>query len=350
MQLFRKIFTLVAVFSSTIFAVAIQDVSANASEELFISEYIEGSANNKAVEIYNPTANMIDLSVNNYKIEIYFNGNALPTVTIALLGTVAAGDVFVVADNDASAEILAVADQTDTQSFFNGNDAIVLKKDDTFVDVIGQIGFDPGTQWGAGLVSTADNTLVRKCSITEGDSNAADAFDPAVEWDGYVTDTFSFLGAHTFCPPTPTPTPTPAPTPTPTPPPTPTPTPGPLGWIQGRKYLDLNRNHRRNFWELPLNGWLIRLYDTGWRMISEHWSGHTGKPGQYRFGDLPKGIYYVCEVLRPRWIQNDPTSLNGVANLSGAGDEGTWCRQVEIDEIAQIIIEQNFGNIFNWRF
>ena len=31
-------------------------------DELFISEYVEGSRNNKALEIYNPTGSTIDLS------------------------------------------------------------------------------------------------------------------------------------------------------------------------------------------------------------------------------------------------------------------------------------------------
>jgi predicted extracellular nuclease len=64
------------------------------------------------------------------------------------------------------------------------------------IDSIGQIGVDPGTEWGTGLTSTADNTLRRKASVEAGDPNTGDAFDPAVEWDGFATDTFDGLGAH----------------------------------------------------------------------------------------------------------------------------------------------------------
>ena len=39
--------------------------------------------------------------------------------------------------------------------------------------MIGQVGFDPGTEWGTGLTSTADNTLRRKTAITAGDTNGA---------------------------------------------------------------------------------------------------------------------------------------------------------------------------------
>ena len=41
--------------------------------ELFISEYIEGWSNNKALEIYNPTENAIDMT--DYRLERYSNGN-----------------------------------------------------------------------------------------------------------------------------------------------------------------------------------------------------------------------------------------------------------------------------------
>ena len=63
--------------------------------------------------------------------------------------------------------------------------------------MIGQIGFDPGTEWGTGLTSTADNTLRRKATVSGGDTNGSDVFDPAIEWDGFATDTFDGLGSHT---------------------------------------------------------------------------------------------------------------------------------------------------------
>ena len=49
---------------------------------------------------------------------------------------------------------------------------------------------------GFRLTSTADNTLRRKSTVSAGDSNGSDAFDPATEWDGYATDTFDGLGTH----------------------------------------------------------------------------------------------------------------------------------------------------------
>ncbi len=55
-------------------------------------------------------------------------------------------------------------DQTSGSLSFNGDDAVALIKGLAFVDVIGQVGFDPGTEWGTDLISTADNTIRRKAS------------------------------------------------------------------------------------------------------------------------------------------------------------------------------------------
>ncbi|MCC6412807.1 MAG: lamin tail domain-containing protein, partial [Saprospiraceae bacterium] len=165
--------------------------------ELFISEYVEGSGNNKAIEIYNPTANPI-LLTGVYSLRMYFNGSITASTTIALTGTIAPYDVFVVADNDSDAAILAQTDQQSTASFYNGDDAIELFNGSTsmVVDVIGQVGFDPGTEWGTGLVSTADNTIRRKSTVQSGDMVGNNAFVPATEWDGFANNTFDGLGSH----------------------------------------------------------------------------------------------------------------------------------------------------------
>ncbi|HEU5250097.1 MAG TPA: lamin tail domain-containing protein, partial [Thermoanaerobaculia bacterium] len=168
--------------------------------ELFFSEYIEGSSNNKALEIYNGTGSAVNLATGSYNVQMFFNGSASAGLTINLTGTVASGDVYVVAQSFANATILAQADQTNGSGWFNGDDAVVLRKGTTIVDVIGQIGFDPGTEWGTGLTSTADNTLRRKLTVAAGDTNGSDAFDPSIEWDGFATDTFSGLGCHTADP------------------------------------------------------------------------------------------------------------------------------------------------------
>lgn len=165
--------------------------------DLFFSEYIEGSSNNKALEIYNGTGAAIDLAAAGYNVQMFFNGSATAGLTINLTGTVANGDVFVLAQSSANATILAQADQTNGSGWFNGDDAVVLRKGTTVIDAIGQVGFDPGTEWGTALVSTADNTLRRKATVCAGDATGSDVFDPATHWDGFATDTFGGLGAHT---------------------------------------------------------------------------------------------------------------------------------------------------------
>src|SRR5215203_3509857 len=168
--------------------------------DLFFSEYIEGTSNNKAIEIYNGTAGPVNLAADAYMLQMFFNGSTTAGLALALSGTVASGNVYVVAQSLASQTILAQADQTNGAGWFNGDDAVVLRKGGAtgpILDVIGQIGTDPGTEWGTGLTSTADNTLRRKSSIEAGDTNGGDAFDPAVEWDGFATDTFDGLGSHT---------------------------------------------------------------------------------------------------------------------------------------------------------
>jgi len=169
--------------------------------ELFFSEYVEGSSYNKAIEICNGSGEAVDLGGGMYNVQIFYNGALTPGATIWLTGTVAASDVYVLGHVSASATgILSQADQLSGNVSFNGNDAVVLRKNDVFIDVIGQIGLDPGTEWGISLTSTANNTLRRKMSITAGDANGSDPFDPAAEWDGFAVDSFDGLGQHSLAP------------------------------------------------------------------------------------------------------------------------------------------------------
>lgn len=188
-----------------------------AASDLFISEYIEGSGFNKALEIYNGTGSSVDLAAGQYRLELYTNGSATVSQFVNLTGTIAPGDVFVIANSAANAAIIAQADATNNSVLnHNGDDAFVLRKGGAggpIVDVFGQVGLDPGTEWGTGLASTADNTLRRKSTVCAGDTNPSNAFDPAAEWDGFVIDTFDGFGSHTASCGTVTPTPTPTPNP-----------------------------------------------------------------------------------------------------------------------------------------
>jgi len=169
---------------------------------LYFSEYIEGSGNNKCLEIYNPTASTIDLAAGGYKIEMYFNGASGVGLTVNLMGTIAPGDVYVVCNSGAAAEFLAQADQIGGGGWYNGDDAIALSNNDGVLDVIGQIGVDPGTNWSGGSIETSEQTLRRSSFVQKGDNNGTDAFNPALQWNSYPQNTFWGLGYHaTSCRP-----------------------------------------------------------------------------------------------------------------------------------------------------
>lgn len=161
--------------------------------EPFISEYVEGSASNKAIELYNPTDTTI--SLNGYNLLISFNGGS-STRKIDLTGTLAAKSTLVFTDSSSSAALLTKSNGTLGNPTFNGDDAIALYKGSVLIDVFGQIGFDPGTAWGRDNNFTENRTLVRKSSVVKGDTNGSDAFDPSLEWDFFARDDFSNLGSH----------------------------------------------------------------------------------------------------------------------------------------------------------
>lgn len=165
--------------------------------DLFISEYIEGSGNNKAIEIFNPTGSSILLD--NYDLVIYANGSTTPTSTINFTSgtSLASGSTYLVVNSGAVAALLTLSNQTSGSLTFNGDDAVALRKLGVNIDVLGQIGFDPGTGWSAGGCSTLDRTMVRNAAISTGDINGSDPFDPSLEWTCLAVDDFSGAGSHT---------------------------------------------------------------------------------------------------------------------------------------------------------
>jgi hypothetical protein len=173
-----------------------EEVVVPVTQDLFFSEYIEGSSNNKAIEIYNPTSTSVDLS--QYTISLFTNGATTPT-SRTLSGTLNAGDVYVIANSQANAGILAVADLAiafasgQFGANWNGDDAIGLYKGTTLIDVFGVIGVDPGTSWTVGTGSTVDRTLVRKSSVSTG----VTTWNPD-QWDVLAVDTVSSLGSHSI--------------------------------------------------------------------------------------------------------------------------------------------------------
>ena len=94
--------------------------------ELFLSEYVEGSQKNQAIEIYNPTK--FDINLNKYALKIYKNGNANNPTVIQFSGTILAKDVFVCGNSQAEATLIAVCDITVNSHDYGGDDAVGLYK------------------------------------------------------------------------------------------------------------------------------------------------------------------------------------------------------------------------------
>lgn len=174
----------------------------------FFSEYIEGSGNNKCLEIYNPTNSDIDLS--DYVIQIYSNGNSSPNQTKSFAdgAILPANGTYVMCSTQADDEFADLADELNGSgsTWFNGDDAVVLvalaleNGLDVNIDVIGQIGFDPGSEWNVGGVDTQNRTIRRAPFVQAGDNNGLNTFDPSAEWEGYDINTEWGLGYHgSFC-------------------------------------------------------------------------------------------------------------------------------------------------------
>jgi len=162
--------------------------------ELLISEYVEGSSNNKAIELVNLGNDTVDLS--QYKLQMFFNGNTTAATTINLTGTLAPGAVYVIANSNAVAALKDKAQLVNSSSWYNGDDALVLSKGGQVIDSFGQVGFDPGSAWNSGGVSTVDKSLRRKASVRTGDTLTTDLFDPSAQYDQFAQDDFSDIGNY----------------------------------------------------------------------------------------------------------------------------------------------------------
>ena len=182
-------------FVSLIFAQAV---------DLFISEYVEGSSYNKAIEIFNGTGAPVDLS--QYTVKLASNGGAWSTTnSVTLSGTLNNNDVFVIANTQANAAIQAVADLLHNVTNFNGNDCIGLFHGTTLIDIIGVYQQDPGTAWPVAGIdgATLNHTLIRKPEVIQGNTDwiasAGTNLDNS-EWIVYPQDYIDNLGSHTFNP------------------------------------------------------------------------------------------------------------------------------------------------------
>lgn len=176
-------------------AMVLGTLSTAANANLVITEYIEGSSNNKALEISNVGTSSIDLDAADYKLRRYNNGGTDAGATETLTGTLAVGKSIIFHNGGAADEFKKGTESTIT--YFNGDDALVLTKDDVVIDRFGKLGEDPGSAWtdpNNADFSSANKTLRRKASVTTGDTDAGAAFPSGDQWVAFDIDTSDGLG------------------------------------------------------------------------------------------------------------------------------------------------------------
>jgi len=197
----------------------------NDCSDLFISEYVEGPANNNAIEIYNPTN--LDIDLTGYTVNRYGNGSSTDPEVWQLSGTINSGDVIVVGNGQLDSvwvstywslpvdpNFFALLDDhcngdysANNTFYFNGDDAITIEKNGSIVDIFGKVGEDPGMAWtddasagytdaNGGTWWSKRQTLVRKPTVQSGVTQNPILFNPTLEYDSLPDATYTSLGAH----------------------------------------------------------------------------------------------------------------------------------------------------------
>jgi predicted extracellular nuclease/endonuclease I len=182
-------------------------LSATAMANVVITEYVEGSSSNKAIEISNLGSTTVDLAADGYKLALFSNGSVDEGNTELLTGTLAPNASLVIYNSGADPEFIFDAPDgiASTVTYFNGDDALVLTKADVIVDSFGRVGEDPGSEWtdaNDANFSTSNKTLRRLSSVTTGDSVVDDAFPGnSNQWLTFDVNTADGLGCagETVC-------------------------------------------------------------------------------------------------------------------------------------------------------
>jgi endonuclease I len=172
--------------SSTINATT---ASASLVSDLYFSEYIEGSSNNKILEIANNTG--VSANLAGYIVKKQTNGAGAWSTGISLTGTLANGAKYVMVHSSTSSACYAVASanfsSAGSELTFNGNDAVGLFKNGVLIDIIGT--FNGGT-----ANFSIDETLRRNTSVAV----PSVTFNKTTDWTVYALDTCSGIGNRTI--------------------------------------------------------------------------------------------------------------------------------------------------------
>ena len=181
-------------------AVAVMSASVNADvNPLIISEYVEGSGHDKAIELFNSGSASVDLA--NYQLVKYTNGDKDRSISLKLSGTLQPGATYVVVNSQATDVLKAKAQLINgSVTSFSGDDPIALQDaSGTTIDLVGKFG---ETNFGK------DKTLSRKAG-----SQASASYNPE-QWNVLGKDTINGLGVapgESVTPPDPGPNPNPNP-------------------------------------------------------------------------------------------------------------------------------------------
>lgn len=117
-------------------AVSVTTLAAPAATELYISEYYEGTSNNKVLEITNPTLSAISLS--SYSIKKQADGSGAWNNELKLTGTINPKSTLVLKNTSTSLPCSFTAQSVGSAPIdFNGNDPVGLFKNSTLIDVVG---------------------------------------------------------------------------------------------------------------------------------------------------------------------------------------------------------------------
>lgn len=179
----RKRWALVLLIGAATIAVA---TAADVRAQLIISQYYEGTSNNKWIEIYNLGSTAVELSPGGYRLGGWFNADAenwkttgAGSQTLNLTGIIAPNGSYLLS-NSSAVEPFAkdLANQTGAGPLsFNGDDSVVLYTGSTYsyTNVVDAIGL-------ADASTEIDRSYSRKISVVSGtnlDFNAAD-------WDQFT--------------------------------------------------------------------------------------------------------------------------------------------------------------------
>lgn len=155
--------------------------------DLYLSEYVEGSSNNKALEIKNETGNNINLA--SYSVKKQTNGSDSWSSGLNLSGTLNNNGKFVIVNSSISSSCYnksnANISTSATEMAFNGNDPIGLFKNGVLIDIIGN--------YNGGASNFASEVTIRRKSTATVPKTTYNSSD----WNTYASDTCSDLGNKT---------------------------------------------------------------------------------------------------------------------------------------------------------